>query len=79
MQWLKAMKLKEKSLFFLIVFLFSLFSLSSCSHSRKSLCSGNITPKASYNKRNKSNYGKRFSYKPRSVKKDYVIKNGIAH
>ena len=56
---------------FLIIFIFSLFT--SCSTNK---C---ITHKQSYNKRNKNNYGKIYSHKFRSVKKDYVIKNGIAH
>jgi len=73
------MKIIGKSSFFLVIFIVSLFSFSSCSHSRKSLCSGNIIHKSNYGKRNKNNYGKRYSYKSKSVRKDYVIKNGIAN
>jgi hypothetical protein len=70
---------KGKSFLLLLLFVSSLVLCSACS-SRKSLCTGNVTHKTtSYNKRNKNNYGKRYSYKSKSVRKDYVIKNGIAH
>lgn len=45
-------------------------------------CGGVVTSpggKSKYAKKNKSYYRQKFSYKPRSVRKDYVIKNGIAH
>lgn len=72
------MQLKWKSgISILMLFLF-LFAGSGCS-SRKKHCSGNVPTKSSYNKRNKNNYSKRYSNKSRSVKKDYVIRNGIAN
>jgi len=35
--------------------------------------------RTSYSKKNKNFYHQKFSNKPRSTRKDYVIKNGIAH
>jgi hypothetical protein len=57
----------------LIMFLF-VFSNSSCK-SRKAGCEANGTYKNKKMKKNKSSYGSRYSYKPKPVRKSYVIKN----
>jgi hypothetical protein len=64
---------------FALVFLVSVVVSSCSSHSREAICKGN-SPNRGYNpKKNKSRYNQKYSYKSRSVRKDYVIKNGIAH
>jgi hypothetical protein len=63
-----------------LIFLLSVMSSSCASSSRKSVCKGNNTYYRGYNqKKNKSSYNQKYTYKYRSVRKDYVIKNGIAH
>jgi hypothetical protein len=53
---------------------------SSCSsHLREAACKGNSTYRGYNPKKNKSRYSQKYNYKNRSVRKDYVIKNGIAH
>ncbi len=61
---------------FLLILIFSFFplSFSSCKSSSKDLCYHESYKKKN-SKKNRSNYSKRYSYKPRPVKKDYVIKN----
>ncbi|MCX6244076.1 MAG: hypothetical protein NTU98_05165 [Bacteroidetes bacterium] len=58
-----------------------LFAFSGISCSHKS--SVNSCRESNYHNRygtqkNKNNYSKKYGYKSRTVKKDYVIKNGIA-
>jgi hypothetical protein len=57
----------------LIMFLL-VFTNSSCK-SRKAGCEANGTYKTKKMKKNKSGYGTRYSYKPKAVRKSYVIKN----
>ena len=76
----KLMKLfLEKSIFISLIFLISMTGNSCSSHLREAVCKGNNTYRVHSHKKNKSNYNQKYSYKSRSVKKDYVIKNGIAH
>ncbi len=54
--------------------------LPSCSsRSREAVCKGNSNYRGQHPKKNKSRYNQKYSYKNKSVKKSYVIKNGIAH
>jgi len=72
----KVNKLLTLSTFFL--FFLAVLVFSSC---RKSVptCNSNKGYHKIYNtKKNRSNYGTIYGSKGRSVKKDYVIKNGIA-
>jgi len=61
-----------------VSFLFLVFCFSCSSHSREAICKGNNTYRSHHSKKNKSRYNQRYVYKSKSVKKDYVIKNGIA-
>jgi hypothetical protein len=61
-----------------LILLFSLAITSCSSHLRESACKGNNTYRGYKPKKNKSRYNQIYGYKSRSVKKDYVIKNGIA-
>ncbi|TRZ74044.1 MAG: hypothetical protein D4R97_04525 [Bacteroidetes bacterium] len=61
------------------IFLFSVVFPSCSSRSREAVCKGNSTYRGYTQKKNKSRYIQKYTYKNRSVRKDYVIKNGIAH
>jgi hypothetical protein len=61
------------------LFLLSVVLPSCSSRSREAVCKGNSNYRGQHPKKNKSRYNQKFSYKNRSVRKDYVIKNGIAH
>jgi len=62
-----------------LIFLLST-AFSSCSNrSREAVCKGNSPSKGYSLRKNKSRYNQKYSYKTKSVRKDYVIKNGIAH
>jgi hypothetical protein len=52
---------------------------SSCGSSKMSTCQTKQYHKTYNTKKNRNNYGQRYSQKTRSVRKEYVIKNGIAH
>jgi hypothetical protein len=70
--------LKRLTVFALIFFLSVGFN-SCSSHSREAICKGNY-PHRGYNpKKNKSRFTPQNSNTNKSVRKDYVIKNGIAH
>jgi hypothetical protein len=76
----KHMKLTRLKWFFLsLIFLVSTVLFSCSKKSREGLCKGNNTYRGYVPKKNKSRYNQKYSYKTRSVRKDYVIKNGIAH
>lgn len=64
---------------YIIISVILIAFLSSCGSSRMNTCQSNHYHKTYNTKKNRSNYGQRYSYKTRSVKKEYVIKNGIAH
>lgn len=61
------------------IFIVSLIIASCSSHMRETTCKGNNTYRGYIPKKNKSRYRQIYGFKSRSVKKDYVIKNGIAH
>ena len=61
-----------------LIFIVSLIITSCSSHIRENACKGNNTYRGYIPKKNKSRYNQIYGYKGRSVKKDYVIKNGIA-
>lgn len=61
------------------VFILAVVFSSCSSRSREAVCKGNSTYSGYHPKKNKSRYNQKYSYKNRSVRKDYVIKNGIAH
>jgi hypothetical protein len=64
--------------FTILLSLFIIFmglGLGSC-NSRKAVCDSNKQYQPSKMKKNKSNYGVRYGYKSKSVRKDYVIRNG---
>jgi hypothetical protein len=61
-----------------VSFLFLMVCFSCSSHSREAMCKGNNTYRSYQAKKNKSRYNQKYVYKNKSVKKDYVIKNGIA-
>ncbi len=70
---------RTKWIFFtLIIFVSSIFPFCS-SRARVNACKGNNTYRGYISKKNKSKYAQKYSFKSRSVKKDYVIKNGTAH
>ena len=60
-------------------FLLSVVLPSCSSRSREAVCKGNSNYRGQHAKKNKSRYNQKYTYKTRSVRKDYVIKNGIAH
>ena len=61
------------------LFLISIVLPSCSNRSREAVCKGNSNYRSQHPKKNKSGYNQKYSYKTRSVRKDYVIKNGIAH
>ena len=61
-----------------VFFLLSVLFSSCSSRSREAVCKGNYTQKNYTSKKNKSRYNEKYVTKSKSVKKDYVIKNGIA-
>jgi hypothetical protein len=71
--------LRYKWIFLIMIFLVSLVGPSCSSRSRESLCRTNGTYRSYNAKKNKSRYNQKYNAKTRSVRKDYVIKNGIAH
>jgi hypothetical protein len=73
------MKLSKSDwiIFIMVCFLAGL-APSCASRSREASCRGNNTYRAYNPKKNKSRYGQKYDYKNHSVRKDYVIKNGIA-
>ena len=65
---------------FLVVLSFFIVTLSASCKKNIPTCQSNKTFHKTYNtKKNRSNYGQLYGNHSRSVKKDYVIKNGIAH
>ena len=73
------MHIPSRWIIFVLVVLFT-FAGSSCSTRNKmGSCKENSTYRNYNPKKNKSRYSQRYSYKNRSVRKNYVIKNGIAH
>jgi hypothetical protein len=71
--------LSYRLVIFALVFLFT-FAGSSCSKkSQMGLCKENNAYRNYHPKKNKSKYSQKYRNKDRSVRKDYVIKNGIAH
>ena len=73
------MRLSKRICVILIpVILLSGLLFSCSSRTRVMLCKAN-NPRMHYNaKKNKSRYGQKYNYKNHAVRKDYVIKNGIA-
>jgi hypothetical protein len=61
-----------------IVFLFSVVFSSCASRKRENTCRANNTYHNYSKKKNKSRYNQKYVSKSKSVRKDYVIKNGIA-
>lgn len=55
--------------------IFAVVSFSSCK-SEKATCEANRHSKVNKMKKNRSNYGAKYNYKPKPVRKDYVIRNG---
>jgi hypothetical protein len=70
---------RTKWIFFTFIILFSLTFSFCSSHSKLAACKGSNAHMGYIQKKNKSRYSQKYSLKTRSVKKDYVIKNGIAH
>jgi hypothetical protein len=66
--------IKKVLLLLLIVGMVPVLSYS-CK-SRESLCYSVSYNKKYHHKKNRSSYNKRYSYKAKPVRKDYVIKNG---
>jgi len=76
---IQPMKLfRQRWTVFALFFLISVVFPSCSSHSREAICKGSNTYKGYNPKKNKSRYNQKYIYKNRSVRKDYVIKNGIA-
>jgi hypothetical protein len=70
---------RKRWIFLAFIFLLSVAAPSCGSHSREAICKGNNTYRGYKSKKNKSRYNQKYISKSRSVRKDYVIKNGIAH
>ena len=62
-----------------VIFIISVLFSSCASGKREAVCKGNYTQKNYNSKKNKSRYNQKYASKSKSVRKDYVIKNGIAH
>ncbi len=58
-----------------LVVIFGSATFSSCK-SNKATCEANRHNKSKTMKKNRSNYGSRYTFKYRPVHKDYVIRNG---
>jgi hypothetical protein len=52
--------------------------ISGSCHSRKDLCNSKSYHKTYNTKKNRNRYNQKYSNKGKTVKKDYVIRNGIA-
>lgn len=66
-------------LYFLVLILIPVYILPSCKSSRKSTCNTGSYHKKYNAKKNRNGYNQKYSFKSRSIRKDYVIKNGIAN
>ncbi len=70
------MTLRRFYSFFIIAVLSGAFLIAgSACKSRKSICESNKTYSTKKVKKNKSNYGVKYGFKAKPVKKNYVIKN----
>lgn len=69
---------RGKWLFITLIFLISMILSSFSPHHRESSFKGSRTYSGRAHNKNKSRYNKKYNYKSKTVKKDYVIKNGIA-
>ncbi len=73
------MNILTKWIFFTLIVIISLIFPFCSSHAKIAACKGTNAHRGYIQKKNKSRYNQKFGFKSRSVRKDYVIKNGIAH
>jgi hypothetical protein len=71
-------KLRTKWIFFTLIVLIPLIFTFCSTHSKIAACKGSNAHRGYIQKKNKSRYSQKLGFKSKSVKKDYVIKNGIA-
>ncbi len=70
------MKIKRLIFYLLPIVFFTITPFLSSCKSRKSICDANRVYQPKKLKKNKSNYGSKYNYKGKPVRKDYVLRNG---